>query len=179
MDSFSAASVAEVIALLARTTGITQHLQFAADLAQRVLALAALPPLGLLLARVALALIAVQQEDGSQARIQYQTLQPHAGTSPSDIVMDHLLGLLAATAGDADRAAGHFEASLAFTRKGGYRPELAWTCCDYADLLLQRNGPGDQEKAMALLDESLAIAQELGMRPLAERALSRRKMLKA
>ena len=49
------------------------------------------------------------------------------------------------------------------------RPELAWTCCDYADTLLQRNEPGDREKTMSLLDESLAISSELGMRPLMER----------
>ena len=34
-----------------------------------------------------------------------------------------------------------FEEALAFCRKAGYRPELAWTCCDYADTLLQRNEP--------------------------------------
>ena len=61
----------------------------------------------------------------------------------------------------------------------GFRPELAWTCCDYADTLLQRNDPGDREKAMSRLDESLAISSELGMRPLMERVLSRRDILKA
>ena len=73
----------------------------------------------------------------------------------------------------------HFEDALAFCRKAGYRPELAWTCCDYADALLQRNNPGDREKAMSLLDESLAISSELGMRPLMERVLYRRDILKA
>jgi len=68
---------------------------------------------------------------------------------------------------------------LLFCRKAGYRPELAWTCCDYADTLLQRKEPGDREKAMSLLDESLAISSELGMRPLMERVLSRREILKA
>ena len=37
----------------------------------------------------------------------------------------------------------------------------------------------DREKAMSLLDESLAISSELGMRPLMERVLSRREILKA
>ena len=78
-----------------------------------------------------------------------------------------------------DRASAHFEDSLAFCRKAGYRPELAWTCCDYADTLLQRNGPGSLEQAMSLLDESLAISSELGMRPLMERVLSRQDILKA
>ncbi len=35
------------------------------------------------------------------------------------------------------------------------------------------------EKAMSLLDESLAISTELGMRPLMERVLSRWEILKA
>ncbi len=78
-----------------------------------------------------------------------------------------------------DQAVTHFQDALAFCRKAGNRPELAWTCCDYADTLLQRNEAGDGEKAMSLLDESLAISSELGMRPLMERVLSRREILKA
>ncbi|MCH7622105.1 MAG: hypothetical protein IH870_09425 [Chloroflexi bacterium] len=72
-----------------------------------------------------------------------------------------------------------YNAAISRCRKAGYRPELAWTCCDYADTLLQRNEPGDREKARSLLDESLAISSDLGMRPLMERVLSRRDILKA
>ncbi len=50
---------------------------------------------------------------------------------------------------------------------------------DYADTLLQRAEPGDREKALSLLEESLAISSELAMRPLMERVLSRREILKA
>ncbi len=78
-----------------------------------------------------------------------------------------------------DQAAGHFEDALAFCRKAGYRPELAWSSHDYADTLLQRNRPGDRERAMSLLDESLAISTELGMRPLMERVISRQGGLQA
>ena len=95
------------------------------------------------------------------------------------LVFDRLLGLLAQTMGSPDLAAEHFEDALAFCRNGGYRPELAWTCCDYADTLLQRNGEGDRAKAMSLLDEALASSSELGMRPLMERVLSRREILGA
>ena len=62
---------------------------------------------------------------------------------------------------------------------GGYRPEFAWTCSDYAELLLDRDGPRDREKAIELQDEALAITQELGMRPLTERILARREILRS
>ncbi len=69
--------------------------------------------------------------------------------------------------------------ALAFCRKAGHRPELAWSLCDYADMLLERADEGAPEKAVAMLDESLTISTELGMRPLMERVLSRREILKA
>ena len=67
---------------------------------------------------------------------------------------------------------------LALCRKAGFLSELA-TCCDYADMLLERDDEGEKSKATSLLDESLAISSELGMRPLMERVLSRREILKA
>ena len=88
--------------------------------------------------------------------------------------VDRLLGLLAHTMDNLDQAAAHFEDCMAFCRKAGYRPELAWTCCDYADCLRDRNGPDDRAQAIALLDESLAISSELGVRPLMERVLARK-----
>jgi len=66
--------------------------------------------------------------------------------------LDRLLGLLAQTMGSPDLAAEHFEDALAFCRRGGYRPELAWICCDYADMLLERNNEGDRAKAMGRKD---------------------------
>ena len=92
---------------------------------------------------------------------------------------DRLLGLLAHTMGNIDDAQGHFEDAIGFCRKAGYRPELAWSLCDYADMLLKRDGEGDKAKATSLLDESLRISSDLGMRPLMERVLSRREILKA
>ncbi len=76
--------------------------------------------------------------------------------------------------GKLDDAQTHFEDAQALCRKAGYRPELAWSLCDYADMLKERDAPVDQEKAMKLLDESLAISSELGMRPLTERVQSMR-----
>ncbi|MEK7817177.1 MAG: hypothetical protein AAB281_02875, partial [Actinomycetota bacterium] len=85
-------------------------------------------------ARVGLALLAVQGGDGAAAGEQYTALERAQGNmlAPHVIAVDRLLGLLAQTMGNMDKAAEHFEDALAFCRKAGYRPELAWTCCDYA-----------------------------------------------
>ena len=132
-------------------------------------------------ARFGLAMIAALRNDAELARAQYTGLLEGKGTVLffGQIPYDRVLGLISQTMGNLNQAASHFEDSLTFCRKAGYRPELAWTCCDYADTLLQRNEPGDHEKATTLLDESLAISSELGMRPLMERVISRREILKA
>ncbi len=130
-------------------------------------------------ARSGLGLIAVLRKDGGATRSHYEALESvRTGEWFGHMSSDRLFGLLADAIGNVDLALTHFEDALAFCRRG-YRPELAWTCCDYADTLLQRNEPGDREKAMSLLDESLAISSELGMRPLMERVLSRREILEA
>ena len=90
-----------------------------------------------------------------------------------------MLGVLAHNLGKYDESAAHFEEALPFCRNGGYRPELAWTCHDYADMLLERDGEGDKARATSLLDEALRLSNDLGMRPLMERVLSRREILQA
>ncbi len=75
--------------------------------------------------------------------------------------------------------ATHFQESLLFCRRAGCRPELAWTCRDYADTLLDRSEPGDLERAMSLLEESLAISTEFGMGPLMEGGQNRLESLRS
>ncbi len=55
---------------------------------------------------------------------------------------------------------------------------MAWSCCDYADVPRERDDEGDRAKAITLLDGSLAISRKLGMRPMMERVLSRREILR-
>ncbi len=83
------------------------------------------------------------------------------------------MGILAQFTGDLDKAAGLFEDCLSYCREAGSRPEQAWVCCDYADLLVQRDFKGDRTRAVSLLDESLSVSTELGMKPLMERVHSR------
>ncbi|MFQ6026936.1 MAG: hypothetical protein ACE5Q6_05400, partial [Dehalococcoidia bacterium] len=170
----------------ARVSGVSVRLNEAAEAARVVLSSPSANPLFTVLARCGLALQSFIQEDVPAAAEQYAALRLFQAIPLFYFSRDHILGLLSHTMGELDRAGSHFEDSLEFCRKAGYRPELAWTCCDYADTLLQRAStgsaqahPGDRERAMSLLDESLAISTELGMRPLMERVLSRRDILKA
>ncbi len=168
------------IAAIARITGVPERLEIAEAAAEAVLSAEFVTPQITMYAKAGLALLAVQKRDQTSAAEHYVYLQKQRGTMIDTISSaDRLLGLLSQTMGNLDQATAHFEEGLAFCRKAGYRPELAWTCCDYADTLLQRNEPGDREKATPLLNESLAISSELGMRPLMERVLSRREILGA
>jgi DNA-binding CsgD family transcriptional regulator len=160
-----------VIPLIAHITGVGERLEAAETAAQTILSASSATPFIAKLARTGLALLALLRRDLSATRELYDTLEPHRGTMSSFIISDgRLLGLLSTVQGRLDQAIAHFEDALAFCRQAGCRPELAWTCYDYADVLLQHHNAGNREDAMALLDEALAIACELGMGPLAERA---------
>ena len=123
-------------------------------------------------------LAAVIQGDIGAAQRAYDDLEPWRSLMWVTTT-DRILGLLAQTLGKHDLAIQHFEEGLEFCRDGGVRPELAWSCSDYAEMLLDRDEPGDRDKAIELQDEALAITQELGMRPLTERILARREILRA
>ncbi len=144
--------------------------------AETVLSAMSASPLLITMARAGLALLAVLRGDAAAALEQYTALEPQRGTMlhTGAASVDRVLGLLAQTMGQTKVATAHFEDALAFCRKAGYRPELAWTCHDYADTLLQRNDPSDHVQAISLLDEAWFISRELGMRPLIERVAARR-----
>jgi len=169
------------IPLVSRITGVAERFEAARSAAEAVLSSESVLPLGAEVASAGLALLAVEGKDVEAATQQYSVLQTSRGTMvfAGIINCDRLLGLLAQTMGNLGQAMSHFEDALAFCLKGGYRPELAWTCCDYADMLLERDGDGDRAQAIPLLDESLATSHELGMRPLIERVVSRREILRA
>ena len=173
--------LAAVTPLVGRIAGTDQRLGPAETSSQRVLSLPRLAPALALYARSGLALIAVARGDADAARMLYGALEPERGTASFfvPLTIDRLLGLLAAAHGQVDAATAHFADGLAFCERAGYRPEYAWTAFDYADVLLRRAVADDQAEAVALQDEALAVARDLGMRPLTERVLAHRKLLRA
>jgi hypothetical protein len=173
-------STAAVIPLIARITGALDRLDVSARCAEILVSSPLTNPFFANLARAGLGLMAVLHHDAASCAEHYANLDTVRGILIYFCISgDRLLGLLSHTMDNLDQASQHFEDALGFCRKAGYRPELAWTCCDYADTLLARHQPGDRQRAMSLLDECLRITRELGMRPLMERALSRREILRA
>ena len=146
--------------------------------AQAVLSEQSVTPNFALYAKAGLALLAVQVGDQSAAKEHYAYLLGQRSTMIWTLSsVDRLLGLLSQTMGNLDQAAGHFEDALTFCRRAGYRPELAWSCCDYADMLVQRNDSGVRARAILLTEESLAISTELDMIPLIERVAERLELI--
>ena len=160
---------AAVIPICTQITGEVEQAEFAKMAAT---------PLVAVTARAGLALTAVQRGDSTEAEEHYRALASAPGMMvPRNLVStDRLLGLLALTIRNFDQAAEHFEDALAFCRRAGFKPEYAWTALDFANTLVQRAetksakvGPDDPGKTISLLEESLAIAGELGMAPLIDR----------
>ena len=68
---------------------------------------------------------------------------------------------------------------IAYSRDRNKPPAIAMSCEALSEILIERNAPGDRDKATELQDEAISIAQELGMKPLLERVLAQREILKA
>jgi ATP/maltotriose-dependent transcriptional regulator MalT len=189
--NYDTAFLAMAISLAARITGVPERVDVAETAADAVLSSPTASHSVVLPAKLTRAVLSVFNGDAAGAAGHYAILKSDAGGMlvTSELRVDRVLGLLAHTMGDLDRSMAHFEDAIVFRRKAGYRPELAWTCCDYADLLLSDGhggsagsaglDAGGRAQAIALLDESLAISNELGMRPLIERVNQRLERLQA
>jgi len=175
------AQAALVIPLVGRIIGRLDDADLARQAAEAVISSTNSTPVFAGMARAGLALLETLEGHTSEVRKHYENLKVWQGATVHSVALsgDRMLGILAQSMGEMDRAMVHFEDAMTFRRKAGYRPELAWTCCDYADTLRERDGEGDRAKAITRLDESLSISSELGMRPLMERVLSRREVLGA
>jgi tetratricopeptide (TPR) repeat protein len=149
-------------------------------------------PVGRRHLKIPRAIAVADTQDRSRVAAAYRLLAPHKGMMWlfGGSSSDRVLGRLAVLEGDFHRASRHFDEALAFLRRAGYRPELAWTSSDYSEMLLERAststaadsqgaGSADRAKAVKLQDEALSIARDLGMKPLVERVIARKKILKA
>jgi class 3 adenylate cyclase len=86
----------------------------------------------------------------------------------------YYLGRLAAATGRLDDAVAYYATAAEIDEQMSARPFLATTLVEHADVLLKRKRPGDSDEAQRMLDRALELARELGMTPLAERAVAMR-----
>ena len=160
------AAVAHVVPYIALITGVPYRFDIAEKAAETVVSSPKAIPHFSLTAQTGLALMAVMQGDRPACERWYALFLSVEHYLFYPLVRGRLLGLLAQGASDLDKAVEHFEDALVFCRTLGVRPELAWTCHDWAEALLLRDRSGDHQKAKSMLEEALAISTELGMRPL-------------
>jgi DNA-binding CsgD family transcriptional regulator len=124
-------------------------------------------PIAQAASRISRGIVAVRRSRPDECEEELHSLEPFKRMIVVPLlVTDRLLGLLALGAGQKRRAIGHFEDALAFCRRSGYRPELAWTCYEYARALLDVGRGDDRKRAAILLEESHDLSLQLGMRPL-------------
>ena len=112
--------------LAARITGVIDRSTAAEEAAHAILSSSSATPVVAEIARFGQSLLAVQRGDAAAAGEQYRSLTLSGTLSGIGIVFgmpdSHILGLLAHTMGDLDRAMVHFEDALDFCRRAGYRP---------------------------------------------------------
>ena len=78
-------------------------------------------------------------------------------------LIERIAGIGAAAGGQWDLAENHFQAALRQAEELPYEIEGAETRRFYAEMLLDRNGPGDRDRARSLVDEALVVYRRVGM----------------
>jgi eukaryotic-like serine/threonine-protein kinase len=117
--------------------------------------------------------------DAPRAATLYQLLLPYADRyvvfGPALVCLGsaaRFLGLLATTMKRWEEAQEHFHVALQSNTRIGARPLVALTELMYAFMFLARKQPGDLQQALALVQQALVTAQELGMNALVDQVLA-------
>ena len=92
--------------------------------------------------------------------------------------LGHSLGGAKALLGNLEGARAHYQAALDVLAKIRFRPEIALTRLQLAELLLEHY-PEERAEAMEHLDFAIGEFRDMKMQPSLERALSHRDILKA
>jgi hypothetical protein len=88
-------------------------------------------------------------------------------------------GALARLLGDRQTSLGLLELEVAQLRELAPKPRLAVALYELSETVALGQSLADRTRASALQDEALGIARDLKMKPLIERIIARKKILKA
>ena len=86
-------------------------------------------------------------------------------------------GILAKMLGENELARQYLKEAIDFCESRGMKPELAWAYSDMSELVAEIDD--NRATSQQLVDKALAIANDIGMKPLTNRILGRRDILKA
>src|SRR5260370_26724853 len=111
---------------------------------------------------VCLALIGLIRGDDQRVKGLYPNLLTFQGQQYWFLV-DRVLGMLALHENQWDTAVRHLAAAEATARREGLRPELARTLQVQAEVEMAQGKQGSTWRARALIEEALALFEELGM----------------
>jgi tetratricopeptide (TPR) repeat protein len=121
--------------------------------------------------------ICAGRSDAPRAQALYDLLLPRRGSLAVWVwgvacagSIDRYLGMLAATMGDAKKAAEHYEAALVQEKSVGAAPLVARTSYWFGRSLVGSADEAERERGRLLLEESRRSADELGMAALANAA---------
>ncbi|MBI1815527.1 MAG: AAA family ATPase [Deltaproteobacteria bacterium] len=119
---------------------------------------------------VALSEVVSDLQDRSAAAALYERMRPIAEQAEAFAVdvasqgsFGQFCGMLAACLGRWDDAERHFTEALEMNERFGARPSIVRTRRAWAAMLLDRNAPGDRERAAELIAAGRAEAEQLGM----------------
>ncbi|MFP5377442.1 MAG: helix-turn-helix transcriptional regulator, partial [Acidimicrobiia bacterium] len=115
--------------------------------------------------------------DHEGAGVAYRALLPHAGlhlAGGAGVIVtrgsvERVLGVTAGACGRLDAAVAHLRRAVEANERSGLPPCVAEAGCELAELLVVRDGPGDRAGAARAAARAAAIAERLGMRPVAAR----------
>jgi DNA-binding CsgD family transcriptional regulator/tetratricopeptide (TPR) repeat protein len=123
-------------------------------------------------------MIAATLGDRAGADAAYESLLPaadvHVASGAGAVLTrgstQHHLGVAAAGCGRTEVAIDHLRAAITANRTAGLPPCAAEATCRLAEILRERDHPGDHQEAASLADEVQDAADRLGMAPVADRA---------
>lgn len=157
------------IAVRCRETGHAEFLDVADEITRRISASPAATRLNLQIAYRGAGLIAAEYGDTERARQAHERLEA-IWSGSEDTRFRRQRGLIALAASDEESARVHLQSCLGPESKLSEPPEYATACVDYAEAFCRRVSGAERRRASELVTDALAIARELGMTPLAERA---------
>jgi tetratricopeptide (TPR) repeat protein len=168
--------VAQVLPRVAYITGNPDHMTTGKVAALEVLSSPHRTPNAELVSHIALAQVALAEDDLEAIENEYQELE-----DAEELWWYHpapVRALLAYKLGKYDQGQKDFEEAMERYRTAGYRPLLAWAAYQYS-VACGEAGTESSAFIRSLEDDALEIGRSLGMRPLVQKVLGRREILKA